>query len=291
MLQAALVAERVRSWLDVLGPAGHVHSVFRRVCNLSWGEWLITLHMVETGALPNGLMLRDDVDFLEMGLRPGQPVGWRPDEACLYVGGHPVSLLGAAPAPAGGRMVAKLADLEANRALLWDLVRRDGRGTIWAQLSRAGDGSARDLAGKSAWERGRRLCESLRRGDEAAVRSGVASLLGLGEGLTPAGDDLILGIMAVLYYSGRGLGVLGDCVALPAREVTTQVSANYLRLAALGEFSSRLGGAATALLGGSDEELWEPVLRLLDHGHSSGTDTAAGLYLGMSVLFAGGVVA
>lgn len=275
MLQALRVAAQVRPWLDASG-RGEVHSIFRRVCNLAWGDWLITLHTAETGKLPGGVMVHGDVDFRALGLRPGLPVLWKPEEQSLYVGSLPVSLLHASPLPLCGNVVATLGDLEANRGVLWDLVRGHGRGAVWAQQP----------VGQLVWERGSRLCESLLRGEPL----NVGQLLGLGEGLTPSGDDVLLGIMAVLYYSGRGLGLLGPSVDELAPAATTRVSSNYLRLGVRGAFSERLDRAATALLEGR-ADIRDSVLRLLDSGHSSGTDTAAGLYLGMSMLIEGRSVA
>jgi hypothetical protein len=139
------------------------------------------------------------------------------------------------------------------------------------------------------WERGRSLCESLAQGEEAAIRGTLATLLGLGPGLTPSGDDLVVGLMAVVTLRPVGPArVLCESAAEMAPRLTTQVSANYLRLGALGEFSARLEDAAIALLGNAGSaDLAPAVLRLLDSGHSSGTDTAVGLYLGMTMLHGG----
>lgn len=303
VLQATLIGARVRPWLDG-GGSGEVHSIFRRVCNLSWGDWLISLHTAEGGALPCGVMLRGDVDFLSLGLQPGQPVRWRPHEQGLSVGHWIVSLREAGTWVDPAALQWDVGLLGRNAAVLLDLTRRHGRGSVRAQITDSpapgrdvavGPASGQDVAGRMVWERGLQLGEVLRKGDAAAVGPAVRRLLGLGEGLTPSGDDLVLGMMAALHYGGGALRpelagcarMLGESVKALAPAATTRVSDTYLRLAALGAFSERLAEAAAAVLGGaSGQALQEPVLRLLEHGHSSGTDTAVGLYLGTQVLMA-----
>jgi hypothetical protein len=96
--------------------------------------------------------------------------------------------------------------------------------------------------------------------DAGAARAEAERLIGLGPGLTPEGDDLVAGalaISAVLY--GELPGVLpGDL-----RERTTRLSATLLELAARGAVMEPVHG----LLG----PRWEAALRrLLRVGHSTG---------------------
>lgn len=144
--------------------------------------------------------------------------------------------------------------------------------------------------------RGQSLCDSLLDGEAQAIGPGVAALLGLGEGLTPAGDDLILGMMSAFAHCRPALEPslaaktdrLNQCVDATAAQATTRISANYLRLGALGEFSERLSNTASALLdeSASSHAVGTAIVRLLESGHSSGTDSATGLYLGMTVMVA-----
>ncbi|MDF2627783.1 MAG: hypothetical protein K0R39_1614 [Symbiobacteriaceae bacterium] len=301
LLQATWVAERVRGWLD--SPAeGTVHSLFRRVCNVAWGEWLISVHTAATGRLPGGIQVAGDPDFSQLGLSAGLPVVWKPDQACLYVGGHALSLGSVATvtmAAASAAAIPAPAHLEARRALLLQWISSHGRGSLGAQATRAPvgvGGAIQGAAARAAWVRGTSLCDSLLNGAESAIRPDVTALLGLGEGLTPSGDDLLLGMMAA--FSQCQLATqpslaacvqrLIECVDDLAPRATTLISANYLRLGVLGEFSERLGDTAAALFGESagSEEIGPIIVRLLESGHSSGTDSAAGLYLGMTVLSA-----
>lgn len=111
-------------------------------------------------------------------------------------------------------------------------------------------------------------------------------LIGLGAGLTPAGDDLLGGVMAALRVLGEALGVpaavdtsdhLAATVASRTAH-TTAVSAALLRQAARGAVAAPLGPALRATAGKADAG--GAIRELLAIGHSSGHDLAAGLLLG-----------
>jgi hypothetical protein len=97
----------------------------------------------------------------------------------------------------------------------------------------------------------------------------VERLAGRGEGLTPAGDDLLAGYAAALVlFHGRRLEAVALTEAAAAR--TTRLSATLLRHAARGE----LPEPAHALLEDGDPG---PLLRF---GHSSGRCLRKGLAAG-----------
>ena len=106
------------------------------------------------------------------------------------------------------------------------------------------------------------------------------ALIGLGPGLTPAGDDFVGGAMIALRAFGRD--PLADRVAawaLPLAESRTgRISRAHLRCAALGEGHEALHRLLSALNDGESA-----VARALDAlarvGHTSGLDAAAGALL------------
>lgn len=118
----------------------------------------------------------------------------------------------------------------------------------------------------------------------------LGALVGLGAGLTPAGDDLLTGYLAGLSCATRGkldrsafLAAIGKLVVryLPR---TNDISRTYLGLAARGQVSSLLVDLAAAICRG------ETGFRLLGHaeaamrvGHTSGMEAVSGLLLGLAV--------
>jgi hypothetical protein len=106
------------------------------------------------------------------------------------------------------------------------------------------------------------------------------SLIGLGPGLTPAGDDFVGGAMIALRAFGHA--DLADRIAawaLPlARTNTNRISRVHLECAAQGEGHEALH----AYLGSFEKKHMEALGRI---GHSSGLDAAAGALLALELLW------
>lgn len=107
----------------------------------------------------------------------------------------------------------------------------------------------------------------------------VENLIGLGPGLTPAGDDFLGGVLIALRSLAEH--ALADCIEdwiLPlARAQTNKISLAHLRCAVAGEGAAVLHNMLAALNSQHGTAL-TPYLDALDGiGHSSGWDTLAGV--------------
>jgi hypothetical protein len=115
-----------------------------------------------------------------------------------------------------------------------------------------------------------------------ALPETVVQLIGLGPGLTPAGDDLLAGALIALHGAGRA--VIADRLAgwlLPrCAGRTSRISRAHLQAAAeLGQGHAALHETLAAL-GGEDDRALSAALDRLDRvGHSSGWDALAGAVL------------
>jgi hypothetical protein len=106
------------------------------------------------------------------------------------------------------------------------------------------------------------------------------SLLGLGPGLTPAGDDLLCGLLVGLAGRPDLRDPLAAAVLSHAARRTTFLSAELLRHAAAGLAAPAVVAVADALAGhGDDAALARCLPRLLALGHTSGRALAQGLLL------------
>ena len=107
-----------------------------------------------------------------------------------------------------------------------------------------------------------------------------ASLVGLGEGLTPSGDDVLAGVLLALRYLGRPscADALWASIAEQVPRRTTALSATLLASAAEGDAVPQVIELLAALAG---HRPLEPALdRLLAVGSTSGSDIAHGLLAG-----------
>ena len=112
----------------------------------------------------------------------------------------------------------------------------------------------------------------------------LSSLLGLGSGLTPLGDDLILGVILTLnrwgqvLIPGQGLEELNDNLLINAKEKTTALSASLLSCAIEGAADERLLAVLDSFFSG-DESSPRDLDNLLKWGSSSGIGVLAGMVL------------
>lgn len=112
---------------------------------------------------------------------------------------------------------------------------------------------------------------------EGTLEEVISGLIGYGPGLTPSGDDFIVGILAVdslvPFLSKKVISILEEGIK---QKRTTDVSIAYLKAALVGEFSTAIVEVIHAL---SNEAYLFKALNLLSKtGHSSGNDTIAGIY-------------
>ena len=110
-----------------------------------------------------------------------------------------------------------------------------------------------------------------------ALEDEAQTLIGLGPGLTPSGDDYLGGVLIALHYFGRKPQAQGLWRWLEPRLVrTSAISGAHLAAAAAGEGHEALHRCLDALCTRAPD--WIAVLAALDGvGHCSGWDSLAGV--------------
>jgi len=205
--------------------------------------------------------------------------------------------------PRLGALVPGMSVERAGERLVLDGLTLDWRGAevVDTALAAAGDESALAAALREAslpagaaalrspvaLDARRRLAAGLRHGDPRGVVDGALRLIGLGEGLTPAGDDCLVGMLAVVHrFRPDALARHPDvarAVAAAAREGTTAVGREFLLHALAGSFSEAVIALASA---GTEGAAREALADLLTMGATSGADTAVGMRLGLEAIAA-----
>jgi hypothetical protein len=271
-----------------------VHSVFHAALNLCRpdGDFL-TLLSAEADDLPRSVRLASVENFLSLGLSAGDGGVFTADEIVLERSAGRGRLrvdcaaalrLAAPSAPPlrgdGERWRAGVARLEALQArAATDL--RIAPLLIGARPS----GAMGERLTQAALDLGR----AVQAGRRDAMRGAAARLVGLGQGLTPAGDDFLCGFLAA-GCCRRAAGLVRSrrltSLAEAVRDViaqTTDISASFLRDALAGRISRPLAAVAEACSGAPGSDLDGALLRLAAIGHSSGLDAATGFFYGATI--------
>jgi hypothetical protein len=276
MLSATRITPGVADLADPCGRLIHsahtIHSVHRAAVyvRLDPADRLGVVATDDVGGLPGGILVDGVADFRTLRLkRRGLVVDV--SKAATW---SPRLPAGARHAP-GRRLTAAVGR---TRALAAARAGTDGLGPLLAGTP------ARDAFTLAAAARVAALRAALTTGDSAAAASEARGLIGLGVGLTPSGDDLLVGLLAALEATGNPIRpALGRSVAAEARARTTAIGSTALWHATRGEFAERLHDVLIAI-GLDDPDATErAVARAIAYGATSGVDTLVGLFLGLEV--------
>jgi len=113
------------------------------------------------------------------------------------------------------------------------------------------------------------------------------ALAGRGRGLTPSGDDFLLGICYGLFMAQASLPnfhqAAGNILSDKVSQRSTLISANLVACANSGEVDERLGSALQALLY-PQNPAGSAIEGILSWGSSSGMDATAGMALFLSAI-------
>jgi Protein of unknown function (DUF2877) len=131
------------------------------------------------------------------------------------------------------------------------------------------------------------LSASISTADLPASVAAARRLAGLGRGLTPAGDDFIMGaILAAWVLHPVGVAQrIAEEIANIAAPLTTSLSAAWLRCAGRGEAGVLWHNLLEALIASNRVVVRKTVEQLQAVGHTSGTDALAGFF-GTLIIYA-----
>ncbi|HSB25534.1 MAG TPA: DUF2877 domain-containing protein [Burkholderiaceae bacterium] len=260
---------------------GRVHSTFAQACNFDCGDTLLTLAGGGAGNGPTLLRLAAAPRDLRRVFDVGEPVR----------GG-------------AGALHSARAEVRWPHARMWRPAHRtvrlaqaridDHLGCAAAHLARL-RAQRSSVVEHAAAATVTALLAACRQSDGRRAAAHAARLVGWGEGLTPAGDDFLVGLCAGLDAQIDGNLARRACrdaigsAMVASTPRTTTISAHYLRLAAAGHFQERLLAARDALLSSESPQQCDEALRAACAvGATSGADSVAGLLAGLTVWPAAG---
>ena len=228
--------------------------IFDEACNLINGrrEILSIVH-AEIGNGPFNLVLKEPVLFTKhLDVESKMSI----QETQILLGDLTISLTG---------------------ARMWNPIPR------WDELRKQKDEIVRRLAllqldneNESILQFSNSLTDAIINIDIPAIKNISSKLAGLGIGLTPAGDDFLMGAMyaAWMIHQQDAAKMITEEIANVAVPLTTSLSGAWLRSAAKGEAGELWHEFFTALI--EDKNIYLPMSKILSVGETSGSDALAG---------------
>lgn len=294
-LPVAFVSDSALTALRAADRDWRVHSVFRQALNLRAGGVLVAVVPQAAGGLPNGISVSGHPDFRALGVEEGMavagswPVFEVPDVGIRLELGRawswsPRLRVGTIDPhdPEVRRRVDAAASVVAARA------NKVGFGQCVALVRRtpvAASPAAETLDDRTAGaglQAMTTLRDAVSRGDRRAALVAANRLVGLGEGLTPSGDDFLVGLTAALRAAGHPMaGEIAGHAALRAAGTTSDIARVALEHAARGEYAERVHDVLDALAHGDEPSVRAQVERALSWGASSGADMLLGVIVGL----------
>ena len=142
-----------------------------------------------------------------------------------------------------------------------------------------------------AWPAVREIAQACLARDTARLIQRADSLVGLGQGLTPSGDDFLGGVLFCLHYLSRTYPGLPDIPDVARRvetyrEQTNLISYTILRDLAAGHGMDSLHQFIESVLAGQSlEQAHRRIRQVVRLGHSTGWDLLTGVLTGLLVTF------
>lgn len=130
------------------------------------------------------------------------------------------------------------------------------------------------------------LYSALRHQDVKTLAHAAERLAGLGQGLTPSGDDILAGMMIAVNLVRPGLAItVGDLVTAAVRGRTTRISIAYLE-AASGGNAGEAWHVLARTLERTHSDVQAAARRVMAFGETSGADMLTGFVLAAEALLA-----
>lgn len=273
-------------------PSGSVHSLFQNGLNILMGERLLFIGTDKNGKLPFGIHLhKEAVQSLLASIQMPAAVHWNEETKQLTFVNSDIAICFKKGTPYSN--IIHFTENEISTQYLETLIKVlavEGEKTgldleidqfllDYFRIQKENTPSANSIINEVY-----RLMAALSSQDPSEIDRVIRYFLGRGKGLTPSGDDHIVGLLAIHTITGvcSPLFLQTLQTIILHESVTTDIAREYLFYALKGEFSSTIVNILNSLV--EKERLSEvetQLLQLLTVGHSSGVDTAFGLLIGI----------
>jgi len=274
-IKALKIGYKVEDILNNADSKLRIHSIFQHAINLiDHSDWIITILPDNYSAGPQTVILTQDgfAEFKSLGFKVMDTCNLRnliDTENAITITGRTI-----------------------NESILKDITRIH-RNIDYFESILSQRGNKNGLLGqnsiysKYAAPIMTEIESSFSQGKYEKAADNILKLTGLGPGLTPSGDDFILGILAVFKFCL----VPQDIICTLTRKIindaktrTNIISYNMLRQGAMGGFPEWVEDMAFSIICENPEDIDIAFSKILKIGSSSGSDISAGMLFGLKLI-------
>jgi hypothetical protein len=283
------MSRSVREYLQV-PREGTILATFRRSCYLDFAGHIIALVAAELQNGPLNIVLEVPVTHSFEELSAGGAVTASPTgmtlTASLSVRFQTAKTWTATLLPWTRRVEDRLS---ANLALAWtQLLRNAPNGSFAHDLpttSRRATANFDEALHSKADRVLALFADGLRRRDLTALTEGTRQLAGLGFGLTPSGDDILVGTLLALAVSQpEDAEIIRKVIIAAAAGRSPKISSAYIQAAARGEANETWHRLLALMPDGHPSDLISAIRTTMAVGETSGADMLAGFLLAQEAL-------
>lgn len=265
---------------------GTVHSIFHNGCNIRIGNSLLFIGNCKNGCLPFGIHLNnEDTENVMPLLALNDRLFWNDCSKTLQSSTVSIQIDQSQYYDSRIFILTDSLHMVTHLKRFTDVLSCSGRASgldiSFSNVRQILTGLPKEAYTESEHQL-RQLVRALFSDDPLYTEECLRYFIGRGPGLTPSGDDLLVGILAVDAACCL-LSPVFKKTLLPLihnHSLTTDVSKEYLRHALHGDFSSLLIAVINGLSAITEDIYFiDYVNHLLRIGHSSGSDTALGILI------------
>lgn len=293
-----MTTAEVRSYsinvMKVLGNServGQVHSIFRKSLNLSFENRLINLSEGGSSQPPFGVQLEDWViSYIINNVSENETVLWHSENKEIIFTSMNLKIQFNE-----SYYYSQMVPAEVNYSNFLDNVSTLIEFVIGSKLKNGFDKNMTDVirfifdsdeASEDEFYNQLRILENSLL-DKKLCFDVLNYWIGRGRGLTPSGDDFLVGVLAILSTTGiknNCVEVFKEYLLKEGHKRTTAIGFEYLWYASQGKFSMNIISLCRAMMEDDKKELNKALWDLSLSGHTSGADTILGMILSTKLI-------
>lgn len=282
-LQARFISRSITEYLRV-PRKGTVLATFRRSCYLDFEDRILALVASELGNGPLNIVLEVAPAHSFQVIPVGEHVISTAELITIGTSLRISSARALPWVPAITPWALRPGALSANLDLCHNLLVREAPVGSFAHALPTAPVTRRNCIEETLYRQASVAMNTLARGlydgDLATLAHGTRQLAGLGLGLTPSGDDILVGVlMALTVSSPPNAGQLRATVLAAAAGRNPRISAAYLDAAAKGEANEAWHRLLDILPSGDSAVVSSAARTVMSMGETSGADMLAGFLL------------